>query len=426
MTESTAQATVTPIDECSEYAGLPFDKLSRRGLFRGLALAGASTAFFGTTFVQTSYAATRSAPSVLVVLSLRGAADGLSLVVPHADPAYYAARPRLAIPAPQLLAKDGFFGLHPSLAPLLPLWNAGKFAAIHATGTPVPNRSHFAAMEEVEDADPGSTARVGWLNRLIGRDTYKNPLQAVQIGEIPITSLYGSEPTFTASSVDGVRLAGHDQWDTTNGRPRSLHTLWDAAGGSLGRGARMALAAVDDFAPARAVPAAPANGATYPRGGLGDALASAARTIKGDIGADVIAVDHGGWDMHTNVGDLSGGSMIENAGDLATGLAAFLTDLGALAEKVTVVTISEFGRRVKENANWGLDHGHGNVMFALGAGVKGGYYGTWPSLVNAPDADLQVTTDYRSVLSEVVTRRFDVSSATVFPGFAPESIGFMR
>jgi len=406
--------------ECTEYAGL-----TRRGLFRGAAVAGASTAFFGTTFVQTSYAATRSAPTVLVVLSLRGAADGLSLVVPHADPAYYAARPRLAVPKAQLLVSDSFFGLHPALKPLVPMWQAGKMAAVHATGMAVPNRSHFAAMEEVEDADPGSSARVGWINRLIGRDPYANPLQAVQIGEVPITATYGPQPTFVASSVDGVRLAGNDEWDTTNGRPRSLHTLWDQAPGALGRGARSAMGAVNDFGPVRATSATPANGAAYPTDDLGEALASAARTIKGDIGADVIAVDHGGWDMHTNLGDLSWGSMLSNAGSLARGLAAFFTDLGALGDKVTVVTISEFGRRVKENANWGLDHGHGNVMFALGAGVKGGYYGTWPWLVNAGDADLGVTTDYRSVLSEVVTKRFDVSTATVFPGFTPEPVGLM-
>ena len=406
--------------ECTEYAGL-----TRRGLFRGVAVAGASTAFFGTTFVQTSYAATRSAPSVLVVLSLRGAADGLSLVVPHADAAYYAARPRLAVPKSQLLVADSFFGLHPALKPLVPMWQAGKMAAVHATGMAVPNRSHFAAMEELEDADPGSSARVGWINRLVGRDTYTHPLQAVQIGEVPITATYGPQPTFVASSVDGVRLAGNDEWDTTNGRPRSLHTLWDQAPGALGRGARSAMTAVNDFGPVRATSATPANGASYPKDDLGEALASAARTIKGDVGADVIAVDHGGWDMHTNLGDLSWGSMLSNAGSLARGLAAFFTDLGALSEKVTVVTISEFGRRVKENANWGLDHGHGNVMFALGAGVNGGYYGTWPWLVNAADADLDVTTDYRSVLSEVVTKRFDVSTATVFPGFTPEPVGLM-
>jgi uncharacterized protein (DUF1501 family) len=407
-------------DECEEYAAL-----SRRGLFRGLAVAGATTAFFGTTFTQTSYGATRSAPAVLVVLSLRGAADGLSLVVPHADPAYYAARPRIAVPSAQLLAKDSFFGLHPSLAPLLQLWNAGRIAAVHATGMAAPNRSHFAAMELVEDADPGSSARVGWINRLIGRDTYANPLQAVQLGDIPITAVYGPQPTVTSRDVDSIELAGHDQWDTTNGRPRSLHTLWDTATGPLGRGARSALTVVDDFAPVRATSATPTNGASYPQGDLGDALLSAARTIKGDVGADVIAVDHGGWDMHTNVGNLDWGDMIDNAGALAAGLAAFFTDLGPLADKVTVVTISEFGRRVKENANWGVDHGYGNVMFVLGAGVKGGYYGTWPGLVNAADADLQVTTDYRSVLAELVTKRFDVSSAAVFPGFAPETVGFM-
>lgn len=406
--------------ECSDYA-----TISRRGLFRGAAVAGATTAFFGTTFVQTSYAATRSAPHVLVVLSLRGAADGLSLVVPHGDPVYYSARPRLAIPATQLLARDSFFGLHPALAPLLPLWTAGKVAAIHATGMAVPNRSHFAAMEALEDADPGSSARVGWLNRLIGRDTYRHPLQAVQIGSSPITSLYGPEPTFTASSVDDVQIAGHDGSDPTNGRPRSLHRIWDTAPGPMGRGARMALAAVAGFGPVRATSATPAPGAAYPDGDLGDALASAARTIKGDIGADVIAVDHGGWDMHSNVGDLSWGAMRKNAGELASGLAAFFTDLGTMAGRVTVVTLSEFGRRVRENASWGLDHGHGNVMLVLGAGVKGGYHGTWPGLENTADADLGVTTDYRSVLAEVVTKRFDVSSATVFPGFAPESVGCM-
>ena len=153
---------------CKEYAGLSRRALSRRSCLKGMLGVGAPTAFFGTTFTQTAYAATQSADQVLVVLSLRGAADGLSLVVPHGDPVYYTARPRIAIPKESLLAQDSFFGLHPSLAPLLPLWNAGKFAAVHATGLPVANRSHFAAMEELEDADPGSTARVGWINRLIG------------------------------------------------------------------------------------------------------------------------------------------------------------------------------------------------------------------------------------------------------------------
>src|SRR5215218_2583309 len=164
----------SPESCCAEYAAL-----SRRGLLRGLVAAGASTTVFGSAVVTASASAGVPAPSVLVVLSMRGACDGLNLVVPHADPAYYAARPTIAVPSETLLAKDGFFGLHPSLEPLLPFWTAGKVAAVHATGLPVPNRSHFAAMEEVEDADPGSSVRSGWLNRLIGTDVDANPLQAL-------------------------------------------------------------------------------------------------------------------------------------------------------------------------------------------------------------------------------------------------------
>ena len=405
---------------CTEYSGL-----SRRGLLKGLIGAGATTAFFGTTFTQTAYAATQPTDRVLVVLSLRGAADGMSLVVPHGDPACYTARPRIGIPAASLLAPDGFFGLHPSLAPLLPLWNAGRVAAVHATGLPVANRSHFAAMEQLEDADPGSSARVGWINRLIGTDDYTNPLQAVGMGfSTPITAMYGPEETVTTSAVDDMVLAGADQWDTEGRRPLSLGTLWSDAPGATGRGGRAALAAVDDFAPARQVSATPANGAAYPDDDLGRALADTARTIRADIGAQVISVDHdGGWDMHANLGTLSWGGMIDAAGTLAGALAAFFTDLGPLGDKVTVVTISEFGRRVKENANYGLDHGHGNVMFLIGAGVRGGYRGTWPGLVDSLDADLAVTTDYRSVLAELVGKRLGRSVAEVFPGFTPETVG---
>ena len=402
-----------------------FGQLSRRSLLRGALGVGAATSAFGATFMQTSYAATQSAGNVLVLLSLRGAADGLSLVVPHADPAYYAARPRIAIPADRLLAKDAFFGLHPSMSALLPLWNAGKVAAVHATGLPAPNRSHFSAMEELEDADPGSAARVGWLNRLIGQDDYTHPLQGIGMGmSVPITALYGPQATVTTASVDDLELAGADQWDTEGRRRLSMRTMWSSAPGALGNGARSALTAVSDFDPVRSTAPAAANGAVYSDDDLGRALHAAARTIKGDIGAEVIAVDHeDGWDMHTGLGTLEWGKMRDNASALATSISGFFTDLGALGSKVTLVTVSEFGRRVKENANYGLDHGHGNVMFVVGGGVKGGYYGTWPGLQNSLDADLNVTTDYRSVLSEIVVKRLGASSAAVFPGFAPEPVG---
>lgn len=399
-------------------------RVSRRTLLRGALGIGAATALFGTTFVQTSFAATATG-RVLVVLSLRGAADGLSLVVPHGDPAYYAARPRIAIPPATLLAKDGFFGLHPQLAPLLPMWRAGKVAAVHATGLPVPNRSHFAAMEAVEDADPGSTARVGWLNRLVGRDPSGDVLRGLGMGmTTPITALYGPRATVTASSIDAISLAGAKD---NPGRVRAMQTTWTGAPGAIGLGGRGALAAVNAFAPVRRSPATPQNGAKYADDDLGRALAASARTIRTGVGVEVIAVDHdGGWDMHTGLGTLEWGQMLNASSSLATNLAAFFADLGKLGENVTVVTISEFGRRVRENDNYGLDHGHGNVMFLLGGGVKGGYYGKWTRLQSGLDADVPVTTDYRSVLAEVVSKRLGASIPTVFPGFSPQKVGAMR
>jgi uncharacterized protein (DUF1501 family) len=346
--------------------------------------------------------------------------------VPHADPAYYAARPNLAIPSSTLLAKDGMFGLHPKMAPLLPLWNAGKMAAVHATGLPMPNRSHFSAMEELEDADPGSTERIGWLNRLLGRDSYNNPLQAVQIGNTnPPTSLYGPQAVAAMNQISSVSLAGQEG-NLAAARTQSLQTIWGSAPGALGSGARAALQMVNDFGPVRATSATPANGAAYPDNDLADALRAAARTIRADVGAEVITVDQGSWDMHAGLGTLEWGDFVGRTEELSKSIAAFFTDLGTLAGKVTLVTLSEFGRRVKENASYGLDHGHGGVMLLFGAGVKGGkYYGQWPGLTNDAEADLLVTRDYRSVLAEVVSSRFGASTSQVFPGVSLEQIGVM-
>ncbi|QYJ03335.1 DUF1501 domain-containing protein [Nocardioides panacisoli] len=406
---------------CPEYAAL-----SRRGLLRGALLGGSTTAMVGTAFMETSYAATRSAPQVLVVLSMRGAVDGMSLVVPHGDPVYAAARPTIAVPGEQLLASDGFFGLHPHLAPLLPLWDAGRVAAVHATGLPTPNRSHFAAMEAVEDADPGTTDRVGWLNRLVGRDRAAHPLRGVQLGSATVpTSLLGPRPVTAARTIEDMRLLGDEPGPGS--RTRSIATTWGDAPGPLGDGARRALEVVDAFTPVREGDPAPRHRAAYPENSsLGLALAAAARTIRGDLGAEIITIDHGSWDHHDNLGTLAWGRMQEMTTEFATALAAFFTDLGPLAERVTVVTLSEFGRRTKENDNYGLDHGHGNVMLLLGAGVRGGYYGTWPGLTDSVEDDLLVTTDYRSVLSEVISHRLGASPAAIFPRFSPEPIGAVR
>lgn len=405
--------------------------LSRRALL-GTALAGGAIALGpGLTgsgpraYAVTNRTATRLASptgSVLVLLALRGAADGLSLVVPHGDPAYYAARPRIGVPHSALLAPDPMFGLHPALAPLLPMWTAGSLAAVHATGMATPNRSHFAAMEAIEDAAPGSTVRNGWLNRLLGELPGASPLQGTAMGNQVPTSLFGANPAFVVGRVDQAKVAGTDE---DGRRLAALKHAWKG-NGRMGQAVRDAISGAETFGAARDLPAQESAATPYPDTDLGKALSDVSRIVRSGVGAEVVTVDQGDWDMHTDLGTLEWGEMKRNAGDLASSIAAFFADLGPAADRVTLVTLSEFGRRVKENDDYGTDHGFGNVMFVAGAGVRGGrYYGSWPGLADSLDADLLVTTDYRSVLTEVVTRRFGVSVAQVFPGFAPQAVGVM-
>jgi uncharacterized protein (DUF1501 family) len=402
---------------CDEYAAMT---VSRRGLLGGaVALAGATT-MVGGAVVTASPASAASATSVLVVLSLRGGADGLSLVVPHGDPGYYAARPGIAVPSAGLLVPDGFFGLHPAMADLVPLWQEGIVAAVHATGLPVANRSHFAAMEEMEDADLGSRERVGWLNRLVSGTPGTSPLQGFSAGTSTIpTSLVGPAATMSAGRVDDVELPGSDK---EGRRRKSLQVMWHREKSTLGRSMRTTFEAISGFGPAQA---AADNRSTYPGSSLGQSLATAAQIIRGDVGVEVITVDQGDWDMHTDMGGVGGGWMYNNAEDLAQGIAAFFADLGTQRSKVTLVTLSEFGRRVEENDSGGTDHGYGNVMFVAGAGVRGGYHARWPGLANSYDADLTVTTDYRQVLADIVSRRFNASVGKVFPGLKWQSTGVM-
>ncbi|WP_300677969.1 DUF1501 domain-containing protein [Nocardioides sp.] len=405
----------------------PRTALSRRTFLGGAAAVGGTSILLGTTVVTVTGApaagATALGANVLVTLSLRGACDGLSLVVPHTDPAYYAARPTIGVPRTALLAADDTYGLHPQLAPLLPLWQAGRIAAIHGTGMAIPNRSHFAAMEVVENAAPGSDLRSGWLNRLIGTDALTSPLEGIAVGGSPPTSLGGTEPYLALADLD-TGIAGNDPAeDRSIGRVGSLSTVWATDRSPMGAAWRTTLDADAALAPARR---AADRTSLYPAGQLGEALAMVARTIRGRVGAQVITVDHGGWDMHTALGTPTHGPMVTQAGQLAKAVATFFTDLGAAADTVTLVVLSEFGRRVQENASGGLDHGWGNVMWVLGAGVRGGYYGSVAPLANTLDADVAVTLDYRSVLAEVVRRRTSASTARVFPGFVPETVGFMR
>ena len=408
-----------------------FDR-SRRNFLRNLGLlagVGVITSTTGASFMQAAFASTGAASNVLLVLSLRGGADGLSLVVPHGDIAYAAARPKLAVPSSTLLARDAMFGLHPKFAPLMPMWTAGSFAAVNAVGLAAPNRSHFAAMEAIEDADAGSVERRGWLNRLVGLDQVESPVEGAQIGSAIVpTSLYGASPVLAMADIDDMSLPGRDSPTGYARRVASLTEAWAEDSTSLGRGARAALDMSDVFADVAGQPSEPLNGAVYPGGDLGKSLGDAARLVRADIGAEVITVDAGAWDMHVGVGGVDAGLLTTAVEELALALTAFFIDLGSLGSRVTVVTISEFGRRVAENANNGLDHGWGNVMLLLGAGVRGGrYHGTWPGLGDGKlvDGDLAVTNDYRSVLAEVVSSRFGADVSKVFPGFRPTPIGAM-
>lgn len=410
--------------ECSRA-----DAISRRAVFRA-ALAGLGTVAFGSVIRQVSYGATAEVANVLVVLSLRGGADGLSMVVPHGDSDYYAARPRIAVPASALLESDSTFGLHPAFAPLRAMWRAQTFGAVHAVGLPQPNRSHFDAMERIEQSDPGSDARQGWINKMAGLTANAGLLSAAQLGTAVLpASLYGDYPAVAAAQAKSLRLDGILGSPGYDRRRQSLQQTWQGSEGPLGEWGRAALA-VSDRMSALDPSSPPQNGATYPQGDLGACLADTVRMIRSEAGACAITVDHGGWDLHTNLGTSTNGPMRDQLDELATALAAFFTDLGALADRVTVVTVSEFGRRVSENGNSGLDHGYGNCILLLGAGVRGGsVYGRWPGLADdrLTSGDLAVTLDHRSVLAEVIESRFpEVPTDSVFPGFVREPIGVMR
>ncbi len=408
---------------CDDFA------VTRRAVLRGAAAiagAGVTTKVFGDVFTQVAYGAPAGNGNVLVVLSLRGGADGMSMAVPHGDSHYYPARPRIAVPRNSLLARDDMFGLHPSLAPLLPMWNDGKFGVVHAVGLPSPNRSHFAAMEEIEDAAPGSSERRGWINRMVGLIGGGDASEAVGLGTgTMMGTLFGQAPTMSLDNLQDLKLPS-DGTPAERQTRTSLRTAWTGASTPLGAGARAALEVSDRLKPL-ATPQGPANGARYPAGKLGQSMAETARLIRADVGVRVVTIDAGNWDMHNNIGNPDQGDMQNRLKELAGVLAAFFKDLGTAANRTTLVSVSEFGRRVTENGNFGLDHGYGNCMLLFGAGIRGRrYVADWPGLgpQALEDGDLQVTTDYRDVLAEVVKVRFpEVSLPTLFPGHQARAVG---
>lgn len=408
------------------------DGLSRRSFLQRAAAVGAATGL-ATSGVGTrlAFAEGPYTGDVLVVLSLSGGVDGLNIVVPTGDPDYSRWRPTVGIPQGALVPLDGFFGLHPGMQALKPFWDDGSLGFVHAVGQTNPTRSHFEAMEELERAAPGTTTRTGWLDRTLGLRDAGTVFQGVQLGGgLANSSFAGPNPELAMWSVDSFELDG--AWNTSE-RQRwttALTALHTGAPSSIALPAQTTLGALATTGRMKDTGYTPANGATYPEGRLGAALRDVARLVKEDVGLQVACVDYGDWDMHSDMGTPDEGWLRDHLRELAQALAAFATDLGPQLSGVTLVTLTEFGRRVEENGSGGTEHGHGQAVLMLGGGVVGGQvHGRWPGLADDDlvDGDLAGTTDYRQLLAEVLEKRCGASGlSTVFPGLGADRLGVVR
>ena len=404
--------------------------LSRRGFLKGVGVAAAASAL-PMTSLRAAYAADYTG-DVLVVLSLRGGMDGLSLVAPVGDPDYARLRPSLAVPATLgLPTGDRMFALHPGLAAVKPLWDAGLLGAVHAVGSPDGSRSHFQATEELERSAPGTSVRTGWLDRVLGARGTGTVFQAVHVGS-------GSAPPLLGGPAPELAMVGLKEFTLSQADwvgPRmatalaALHTGVDSPAVPA---ARATLAALQATADVRAATPTPLNGAVYPATEIGRALSDVARLIRAGGGLQAATVDLGDWDMHSGLGRAESGWMRDKAVELATALAAFAQDLGPLLQKTCLVTMSEFGRRARENGSGGVDHGFGNAVLMLGGGIVGGkVHGRWPGLTAAAldHGDLAGTTDYRSLIGELLVARTGLSPAAlpqVFPGHTGQTLAVAR
>jgi uncharacterized protein (DUF1501 family) len=383
-----------------------------------------------TWMPRLSFAPVNTAPrgDTLVVVFLRGAADVLNMVVPHGEDAYYQLRPSLGIPRPddsnakkeeRAVDLDGFFGLHPTMQPLLDAWQSEQLAIIHACGAPDESRSHFKAMELMErgvDDERGPAS--GWIGRHLATLNTDNssPLRAVGMGTRPQRSLSGSVPVSALRSIADFHMGGDAR--ALQQMRLALNTVYqdDVLGQDT-------LSIMDTLQTLDPLKYTASREAIYPDTEFGMALKQTAMLIKANVGLEVSAIDVGGWDTHFAQGSAIG-LMPNLMKDLAEGLAAFHADMFDHMNNLTTVTMSEFGRRASENGSLGTDHGHGSMMMVLGGHVDGGkVHGEWPGMRAGQligPGDLAVTTDYRDVLSEVLTKRLNnPATDQIFPEYQP-------
>jgi len=406
---------------------------SRRAFLKRFAATGALTGLAAQGMAtRLAFADGPYTGDVLVVVSLRGGFDGLNVVVPTGDPAYTTWRPTIGVPQNALLPLDAMFGMHPALQSLMPFWDAGNFGVVHAVGQVNPTRSHFEAMEEMERAAPGASARTGWIDRTLGLRTPGTAFQGMQLGSgMAASSFIGPTPELALWSVDSFELSGASDTTERQRWQQALRTVHQGSPTTVGGPATTTLDALATAGSLQDAGYTPANGAVYPADSdLGNALKDVARLVKADVGLQVACVDYGDWDMHSDMGTVDQGWMFDHLTEMSLALAAFATDLGSKIGDVTVLTLTEFGRRVEENGSTGTDHGHGQAVLMLGGGVDGGkVHGTWPGLAEPDlvDGDLAGTTDYRSLLAEALEKRCGAGSlSTVFPNLPAERIGAFK
>jgi uncharacterized protein (DUF1501 family) len=408
--------------------------ISRRYFIKGGGIAMLGMASL-PAFLQRAVAATTTPnKKKMVVLFQRGAMDGLNVVVPFGEQNYYAMRPTIAIPQPRSGAPDaaidldGFFGLHPSLAPIEPLFRNGQLAIVQAVGSPDPTRSHFDAQDYMESGTPGLKATEdGWLNRAMQAipEDSSSPFRAVAFGPYLPRTLQGSAPAIALPDLKQFKMNGPQQTIEGGFEAMYAQTVDQAMRGVGGE----TFEAIDQLKKINPDSYQPENGAQYPKSRFGQSLQEIAELFKANVGLEVAFLDSGGWDHHVNEGGVQG-QLSNLLRDLGQGLAAFHQDMGDGMQDVVFVSMSEFGRTAHENGNRGTDHGHANCMFVMGGDVKGGrVYTRWPGLSDGQlhdGRDLAMTTDYRSVLGEVLTKHLgERDTKAIFPGFANDPRQFL-
>ncbi len=395
----------------------PWD-VSRRVFLRGAGLAAVGIGFQPSSLLMRTASAASAGPRVLVQVFLRGGCDGLNFCVPYGDSDYAALRGNIALPRSEVVDLDGYFGLHPALAPILPLFRDGRLAFVHAVGSYGLTRSHFDAQDFMETGTPGDKSTTdGWLERSVAAIPGSEVTQAVAFSAQLPRSFLGTEPVLVTQSLASFDLRARN-WRAE--AETLLRAMYDGQQTAIAKTGQETFAAMNVLMRTPEIQAPPANGAAYPAGSMGSSMRQAAQIIKAGLSTRCIFVNvPGAFDTHANqlpANDLE-------FGRIAQSLAAFHTDLGPRMDDVVVMVTTEFGRAAYVNGSAGTDHGSAHCMIVAGGGVRGGRVaGRWPGLSRSQlyqERDLAVTTDYRDAFAEVARAALGVSPAGLFPGYTP-------